>query len=81
MVPDPLYHLKNNEGWMHVVMQWMDHINFKGIVLTGWQRFNHFTVLCELLPVGIPSLAISLQFLKNLNGTKKPVQVKIYTYR
>ncbi|KAK6635571.1 hypothetical protein RUM44_000824 [Polyplax serrata] len=67
MVPDPLYHLKNNEGWMHVVMQWMDHINFKGIVLTGWQRFNHFTVLCELLPVGIPSLAISLQFLKNLN--------------
>lgn len=28
-------------------------------------RYDHFSVLCELLPVAIPSLAVCLQTLKN----------------
>lgn len=28
-------------------------------------RYDHYSVLCELLPVGIPSLAVCLQTLVN----------------
>uniref|UniRef100_A0A0N5AQR0 beta-N-acetylhexosaminidase n=1 Tax=Syphacia muris TaxID=451379 RepID=A0A0N5AQR0_9BILA len=45
------------------------HNRVSGIVLTGWQRYNHFAPLCELMPVGIPSLVLAINYLDNIHLT------------
>ncbi|XP_028572897.2 hexosaminidase D [Podarcis muralis] len=64
------HHLKNHEKWLKVAESSPAGI-IQGIILTGWQRYDHFSVLCELLPVGIPSLAVCLQALKNGGYSEK----------
>ncbi|CAI5792424.1 hexosaminidase D-like isoform X2 [Podarcis lilfordi] len=71
-------HLQNHLRWLKVIqsMSKTPSIRFQGIVLTGWQRYDHYSALCELLPVGIPSLAVCLQTLVNggfTEATKKKV--------
>ena len=62
VVPDVLRHLHNNLNWLTVIAQERKKLQggFRGVVLTGWQRYDHFAVLCELLPASIPSLFINL---------------------
>ncbi|XP_012261383.2 hexosaminidase D-like [Athalia rosae] len=62
---DISYHIKNHEGWLGIIARYSHRIKFKGALLTGWQRYDHFSVLCELLPSSIPSLAISLAVLQS----------------
>ncbi|NXD18511.1 HEXDC Hexosaminidase, partial [Nothocercus nigrocapillus] len=61
------HHLQNQLSWLKVVeaVPRFAPLRLQGIVLTGWQRYDHYAVLCELLPVGIPSLAVCLQTLAN----------------
>ncbi|XP_064172301.1 beta-N-acetylhexosaminidase isoform X1 [Anguilla rostrata] len=60
-------HLNNHLSWLKVINSMANYpsISFRGIILTGWQRYDHFSVLCELLPVGIPSLAVCLKTLQH----------------
>ena len=62
VVPDSKRHLTNNLNWINLMGQEEAKLEggFRGIVITGWQRYDHFAVLCELLPAGLPSLALDL---------------------
>lgn len=56
-------HLDNHLQWLKVAASLSPAVNMKGIAITGWQRYDHLSVLCELIPVAIPSLAVCLQTL------------------
>ena len=62
VTPDIKKHLENNLNWLTLMREEEPRLSgkFRGIVLTGWQRYDHFAVLCELLPAAIPSLAVNL---------------------
>lgn len=61
-LPPARRHLENNMQWLTVINAEKSRFTkgIMGLALTGWQRYDHFAVLCELLPVAIPSLAVSL---------------------
>ncbi|KAL5019522.1 hypothetical protein ScPMuIL_002414 [Solemya velum] len=65
MYTNPRQHLKNHLQWVEILETYARgperRVNVRGIALTGWQRFDHFAALCELLPVAMKSLGVCLQ--------------------
>ncbi|GAB1297202.1 Hexosaminidase D [Apodemus speciosus] len=80
-LPPVEHHIRNHELWLQVAGSGPEDI-LQGIILTGWQsappqdRYDHFSVLCELLPVGIPSLAACLQSLVH-GGFAEDVRLRV----
>ncbi|XP_036078589.1 hexosaminidase D isoform X2 [Rousettus aegyptiacus] len=72
------HHLRNHMQWLQVAASGPADA-LQGIVLTGWQRYDHFSVLCELLPVGIPSLAVCLQSLLH-GGFAEDVKARVENF-
>ena len=63
-VPPIEKHLTNTLNWLNVMKTEAGKFKkgFYGMVTTGWQRYDHFAILCEILPVAIPSLAVQVHF-------------------
>ncbi|KAJ8670491.1 hypothetical protein QAD02_001750 [Eretmocerus hayati] len=72
---DISYHIENHERWLEIINRYSKHINFSGVILTGWQRYDHFSVLCELLASALPSLAINLMVLQSSDYNIYPIEV------
>uniref|UniRef100_A0A673ATC9 beta-N-acetylhexosaminidase n=1 Tax=Sphaeramia orbicularis TaxID=375764 RepID=A0A673ATC9_9TELE len=62
-VPNTHRHVENHRQWLKVAASVSATVKLKGIALTGWQRYDHLSVLCELIPVALPSLVTCLQLL------------------
>ncbi|ESN93970.1 hypothetical protein HELRODRAFT_121272, partial [Helobdella robusta] len=57
------HHIENNKGWLFKMEFGEEQgvsCKFVGYAITGWSRYDHYQMLCELLPVGLPSLALCL---------------------
>ncbi|XP_037611952.1 hexosaminidase D isoform X1 [Sebastes umbrosus] len=64
-VPGTQRHVDNHVQWLTVAASLSAAINLQGIAITGWQRYDHLSVLCELMHVALPSLAACLQTLSH----------------
>lgn len=51
-VPNIKMHLDNNIAWLGAMKEQSGNFkSIRGLVITGWQRYDSLAVLCELLPV------------------------------
>ncbi|XP_058808001.1 hexosaminidase D-like isoform X2 [Phymastichus coffea] len=72
---DISYHVENHQRWLEIIVRQSKRIKFQGVMLTGWQRYDHFSVLCELIPSALPSLAVNLMVLQSSDYNTFPVEV------
>lgn len=62
LLPNLELRFLNQISWIQFLKR-IDEPKIAGYVLTGWSRFDHFAVLCELLPPALPSLLLNLHLI------------------
>ncbi|XP_063542091.1 uncharacterized protein LOC134750778 [Cydia strobilella] len=63
ILPDLKTRFYNHLQWLNFIFDYgtlKKLYKIKGIILTGWSRYDHNAPLCEILPASIPSLIINL---------------------
>ena len=68
--------LQNQEIWTRKARE----TNIEGIILTGWSRFSHISILCELFPASIVSLSLCLQVIQQGHPTMPPINQLIHDF-
>lgn len=55
-------HVQNNLDWAELLAEEDARMSggVRGLVLTGWSRYDHMATMAELLPAALPSLAFSM---------------------
>ncbi|KAI6177194.1 Beta-N-acetylhexosaminidase [Aphelenchoides bicaudatus] len=54
----PMHYIRNHESWIQQFSRvYKDFERIEGLVYSGWSRYDHMAILCELLPVALPQLA------------------------
>lgn len=61
------HHYLNHLSWIDVMKEKVSRnvLNFIGVAITGWSRYDHFLTLCDILPESIPSLIFNLQLMQS----------------
>uniref|UniRef100_A0A8R1I3I3 beta-N-acetylhexosaminidase n=1 Tax=Caenorhabditis japonica TaxID=281687 RepID=A0A8R1I3I3_CAEJA len=67
-----MHYVRNHESWIkQFAMVYRDFEVVEGLIMASWSRYDHLAVLAELLPVALPTLALSIETIqegRNLNG-------------